>query len=1252
MKTKHLFVFVKGLGVAFGCLLILQVFLAGPALAQTPGQSVENFISAIRSNDTNTVFGMLEADTNLAQARYVGRSPLNLAAAQGSIEIVDRLLKSGADINAQADTWETMNVHLTALEASIWYGHTNVCKLLLEAGADPNIQSSTDGSALHYAFQYGQTEMAGWLLDHGASPFLVRINPYQKQTPLEIAITQSDGKLVPRMLSEGPKFFEVSNSAAKPSPGRPPEKPQESLAQFLATNDASLLSTAAQRGELEAVQALLKAGVSAKRSPGDDRPLLQTFAIAEAAAAGADHFDSARWLQIRQLLISNGALYDPFSATAMGDLEQARRLAEADKNLSQARDGEGQTPLHWAVQYNQLPMTTFWLEAGTSPAATNFAGQTALHIAAANNLVEHFKLLLAAHAPTDARDTNGWTAFDAATHAQRTEIIRLFLSAKNTPPQTDRAIALPIHQAAASGNLDALVPLVEATNTLEARDELGRTPLQVAVQNGHLAAAALLVDSGASVNARDPDGNTLLHWIILHNYPGVIYDNPSPTWLARMGQDQRKQTYLKFFTNGQTQFAGGSTLLYAGFLLGCGIDATATNHSRQTAMQLALDPQTSPLYGREPLLKMLAGAGGDMNGRDADGNTALHLASQTRDAGWVAGLIKAGADINATNLQGQTPLHKFVENNNFMPPLGVLLDAKPDVNAQDKDGLTPLHVLALAAVRWSGEPASLLLAAGADPNLRDKHGRTPVHLCLSGKFPWDGQFIDLLFKAGANLSAKDDEGKTPLFYLAALGSSKPLFFMGGIAATFLAAKVDINLRDNEGNTPLHVAARTGTRDVFDWLVKQGADMDATNNAGETPRLLAAHSQSAGGDPETDIFQAAGEGRLDSANRLLMADRALANMTNQSGQTPLSVAVMAHRTNMVEFLEKNGAQWDEVSAVMAGRADALREILRQRPSAFSSTDFGRSLLHIAVDNGDVEIIKTLLAANADVQAADFWGLSPLGYALRTKRTDIVALLLQQGAKENLFDAVDAGDLKTASALLTENQSLAFATNRLGASVVEMASAAGQADILKLLLDQGAPVDPASARDGTTPLHQAAMRNQTNTAQLLLQRGAKAEACDHLGCTPLHQTALHGSAEVAALLLQNKANPDSAAAPPTPSRPFPAMSGSPWAGDTALHFAAVRGDTNIIQLLLKSGAAINLTNSTGKTPLDLASQFGSLRDFFTMLPATADLFDPPKIGEFAPINRLSLFMERRQAAAAMLETAGGKRSSPRQGTPGSP
>lgn len=104
------------------------------ALAQVlpSSQAVEAFFNAIQENDTNTALALLGADTNLVRATYYGRLPLHVAASTGMGELVQELLRNGADINAASDTLDTVNAGLTALAAAVWYGHTNVCSLLLE----------------------------------------------------------------------------------------------------------------------------------------------------------------------------------------------------------------------------------------------------------------------------------------------------------------------------------------------------------------------------------------------------------------------------------------------------------------------------------------------------------------------------------------------------------------------------------------------------------------------------------------------------------------------------------------------------------------------------------------------------------------------------------------------------------------------------------------------------------------------------------------------------------------------------------------------------------------------------------------------------------------------------------------------------------------------------------------------------------------------------------------------------------------
>jgi len=569
------------------------------------------------------------------------------------------------------------------------------------------------------------------------------------------------------------------------------------------------------------------------------------------------------------------------------------------------------------------------------------------------------------------------------------------------------------------------------------------------------------------------------------------------------------------------------------------------------------------------------------------------------------------------------------------------LKAKANVNAQDNEGLTPLHVLAQADTSFRKEATRALLDAGANPNLRDKQGRTAAHLFLSGKWPWSeaGTCIDMLVAAGADLSAKDDQGKTPLHYLAALGSEQPMFFMRGIGDTFTLAKVDINARDNDGDTPLQIAAKTGTKDVYDWLVKLGASQDATNNAGETPRQQAMRSTEPFShfhfNADTDIFQAIREDKLESVAAILKSTPDLVNQTNQFGQTPLRLAAQMGHTNIVDYLDSHGAHWDPASAILTGRTEVLRKLIAQQPEL--AADGG--LLQMAAAAGEVPAAEILLAAGANLKATSRDGLSPLGLALLRHHDDMVELLLKKGAIKNLFDAVFTDDAEAAAALIHKDKSLVSATNTAGVSVTEIAAACGSEKTLKLLLDKGVSPNFQNPATGRSLLHAAAIYDQTNTALLLIHRHAKLNVADNSGFTPLHVSALRGSVEVLELLLKHKADCNQG----TTSGKFVPLFGDAWpegaevrqlaaGGNTALHLAAMTGQTNVIAALLKWGASVNATNSHGMTPLDLTDLISP--PFLLMRSMDMRL---PIIQSYSPrVNS----MLRRGPTITLLEQAGGK------------
>ena len=106
-------------------------------------------------------------------------------------------------------------------------------------------------------------------------------------------------------------------------------------------------------------------------------------------------------------------------------------------------------------------------------------------------------------------------------------------------------------------------------------------------------------------------------------------------------------------------------------------------------------------------------SGADINAREVNGNTPLHLAVRFAEGPWIIELLlDHGADIEARGERRCTPLSLAVGTNKYLWVIELLLGRGADVNAKGENDMTPLHWA--AAFSQNLAVIELLLNSGAE----------------------------------------------------------------------------------------------------------------------------------------------------------------------------------------------------------------------------------------------------------------------------------------------------------------------------------------------------------------------------------------------------------------------------------------------------------------------------------------------------------------------------------------------------------
>ncbi|MEG4035399.1 ankyrin repeat domain-containing protein [Microcoleus sp. S36b_A4] len=453
-----------------------------------------------------------------------------------------------------------------------------------------------------------------------------------------------------------------------------------------------------------------------------------------------------------------------------------------------------------------------------------------------------------------------------------------------------------------------------------------------------------------------------------------------------------------------------------------------------------------------------------------------------------------------------------------------LLIAKgADVNAKSAYGWTPLH---MAAVYDHIKVAQTLIAKGADINAwgEDQFGACNS-ICTTPLF-WarSPEMAKLLIAKGADVNAKNKNGLTPLHRARSKAIAQILLAAG--------AKINIkedNARNGKSTALLHNAAKIGFKELVQQLIKDGANVAIRDDYRRTPLHYATTKEVAA---------------------LLMRD---INAIDQSGNTPLHLAVDRGSQDIAELLIANGArvnvrnangQTPLYRAIAIGHNEIAALLINNGTDVNNIDGSGTTPLHKAAHYGTVKILKLLIAKGAEINIQDNQRKTPLDIAVDLKLQDTVARLISKNPDVNSED-------------------------KEGRTLLHIAVDFKLEDVAKKLIAKGAFVN-AKNNLLQTPLHLAVAQGSQDIAEQLIANGARVNARNANGQTPLYQAIAIGHNDIAALLIKNGAD----------------VNNRDICDTTPLHKAAHYGTVEILKLLIAKGAKIDVTNCYGETPLKIA------------------------------------------------------------------
>ena len=595
------------------------------------------------------------------------------------------------------------------------------------------------------------------------------------------------------------------------------------------------------------------------------------------------------------------------------------------------------------------------------------------------------------------------------------------------------AFAGEIHDAAQVGDLAKVKSLVGKNHDiLSSRDDRGITPLYYAALNGRTEVVKYLIERGADVNETLSNRMSPLH-VAASKYKEIVL------LLVNNGADVNLNSYDDSSPLHSAAYSGNIEI--AEILLNKGAKINTPDNEGET-------PLSEAVFGKhKAMVELLLQRGADVNAKNRDGWTPLHRASMhypddiatLLESHGAVDLPKDEAVIKGNNipfipeLLKKYPLH-YTAWCGDLGKVKTILKKNPELlNSKDYSQSTPLLVATAAGKR---NVVQFLLDQGADATIKNNIGWVPVVVatyfqmedlvkmiekhCKLERVTWGDIMKNQPFISERLV-------QYPIHYAALNGDLNKVKLLLAKNPSMLDS------RDYSQSTPLLVATHVGKKDVVQFFLEKGADVNIQNAVGTTAAIDAFRShredlldmiRKYAKNKKKNSYKSGGDGHPAKQDEWMEDERLFNAMLlkdmntidefleknpkriNSKQNSLLIIAAMFDDKELIEYFVGKGENinirengWTPLhKAAENNKIIAVKTLLDFHADINSKAAPGYTPLHLAAKQGHTEIVDILIKRGADVNAHDNYGDTPLSDAIKNNQKDVILLIQKAGGKE--------------------------------------------------------------------------------------------------------------------------------------------------------------------------------------------------------------------------------------------------------------